>query len=128
MHKVILAAQSDFFDALFTFEDKKEYKIGDVTQEILIIIIDSFYGMPTVFDKSPFEVIIVSEIDTVQEVIAQVHYFQAPVLLRKTIKSLMEIFEATTQWTYSTWLYDVISDTLDFSRNFQVHKRIGKWD
>ncbi len=58
VNKVILAAQSDFFEALFTFEDKTEYKISKVTQEVLKTIIDDFYGISTVFDKYPDRIII----------------------------------------------------------------------
>ena len=121
MHKVIFAAQSDFFEALFTFEDKTEYKIGDVTQEVLKIIIDAFYDKSTVFDKRPGQIIISQEIDMMTEIIAQAHYFQAPFFLRKTIKSVMESFELTIEHTFSTWIFDII-ETLDFARNFQIRE------
>ena len=117
-----MAAQSDFFEALFTFEDKTEYVIRDVTQEILKIIIDDFYDKSTVFDKRPEQIIIAQEIDMMREIIAQAHYFQAPFFLRKTIKSVMESFESTIEVTFSTWIYDIISDALDFARNFQIRE------
>ena len=123
-----MAAQSDFFEALFTFEDKTEYVIRDVTQEILKIIIDDFYGKSTVFDKRPEQII--EEIDMMREIIAQAHYFQAPFFLRKTIKSVMESFESTIEVTENrvlnteklTWIYDIISETLDFAINFQIRE------
>ena len=58
-----MAAQSDFFEALFNFEDKTEYVIRDVTQELLKIIIDDFYDKSTVFDKRPEQIIIAQDID-----------------------------------------------------------------
>ena len=122
MHKVILAAQSDFFEALFNFEDKTEYKIGDVNHEILKIIIASFYNKTTVFDKHPDQIRISHEIDMMREIIAQTHYFQCPFFLRKTIKSVMESFELTIEHTYSTWIFNMISETLDFARNFQIRE------
>ena len=117
-----MAAQSDFFEALFTYEDKTEYKISNVTQDIMKIIIDAFYDKSTVFDKRPEQIIIPQEIDMMREIIAQAHYFQAPFLLRKTIKSVMESFELTIEVTFSTWIYDIISETLDFARNFQIRE------
>ena len=119
-----MAAQSDFFEALFTFEDKTEYKIGDVTQEVLKIIIDAFYDKSTVFDKRPEQIIIAQEIDMMLEIIAQAHYFQAPFFLGKTIKSVMESFELDIELSFSTYpyLHVIISETLDFARNFQIRE------
>ena len=108
-----MAAQSDFFEALFTFEDKTEYVIRDVTQEILKIIIDDFYDKSTVFDyllQSKDQIIIAQEIDMMREIIAQAHYFQAPFLLKKTIKSVMESFELTIEHTFSTWIFDIMQE------------------
>ena len=122
VHKVILAAQSDFFEALFTFEDKTEYQIRDVTQDIMKIIIDAFYDKSTVFDKRPEQIIIAPEIDMMREIIAQAHYFQAQFLLRKSIKSARESFELTIEHTFSTWIFDIMSETLDFARNFQIRE------
>ena len=123
-----MAAQSDFFEALFTFEDKTEYVIRDVTQEILKIIIDDFYDKSTVFDlikypeHSTEQIIIAQEIDMMREIIAQAHYFQAQFLLRKSIKSARESFELTIEHTFSTWIFDIMSETLDFARNFQIRE------
>ena len=117
-----MAAQSDFFEALFTFEDKKEYKIGDVTQEVLKIIIDISYGKAG-FDKTPEEMVSQdNDIDMMLIVMAQAHYFQAPFLLKSLIKGLMEEFELTIHYTFSTWIFDIISETLDFARNFQIRE------
>ena len=115
-----MAAQSDFFEALFTYEDKTEYKIGDVTQDIMKIIIDAFYDKSTVFDKRAEQIIIAQEIDVMREIIAKAHYFQAPFLLRKTIRSLMDCFEDKLEVTFNNWIFDIISETLDFARNFQI--------
>ena len=122
VNKVILASQSDFFEALFTFEDKTEYKISNVTQEVLKIIIDDFYGISTVFDKHPERFIIYQEIDMMQEVIAQAHYFQAPFILGKTIKCVVELFEFNIGELYSTWIFDLLSETLIFARNFLIRE------
>ena len=126
MHKVILAAHSDFFEALFSFEDKKEYKIGDVNQDVLKIFLDWFYEI-NCFDK-PINCHDDQELDVILEVIATAEYFIAPFLLKKAIKILMESlqeaipfcsFEAIPQAeAYS----DQISKILDFSRNFQIQE------
>ena len=120
VNKVILAAQSDFFETLFTFEDKTEYKIGDVTQEVLKIIIDIFHGKIG-FDKTPEEMVSNHDIDMMLIVIAQAHYFQAPFLLKSLIKSLMDEFEVPIKYTFITWIDD-ISKTLVFARNFQIRE------
>lgn len=120
MHKVILAAHSDFFEALFSFEDKKEYKIGDVTQEVLKIILDSFYEI-NCFDKT-IDCHDDQELDMMLEVIATAEYLIAPFLLKKAIKfllaSLEEPFENNP--AYFEAYSDPISKILDFSRNFQI--------
>ena len=87
------------------------------------IIIDAFYDKSTVFDKRPEQIIIAQEIDMMREIIAQAHYFQAPFLLKKTIKSVRESFEDTmTYYTFRTWFFDIILETLDFARNFQIRE------
>ena len=104
MHKVILAAHSDFFEALFSFEDKKEYKIEDVTQEMLKIILDCFYETDN--DKP------INCYDDQLEVIATAAYLVAPILLKKAIKILMESLEEAG--------FDQITEILLFARNFQI--------
>ena len=86
------------------------------------IIIDAFYDKSTVFDKRPEQIIIAQEIDMMLEIIAQAHYFQAPFFLGKTIKSVMESFELTIEWISIQWIFDFISETLDFARNFQIRE------
>ena len=118
MHKVILAAHSDFFEALFSFEDKKEYKIGDVNQDVLKIFLDWFYEI-NCFDK-PINCHDDQELDVILEFIATAEYFIAPFLLKKAIKILLKsLKEAIPQAeAYS----DQISKILDFSRNFQIQE------
>ena len=131
MHKVILAAHSDFFEALFSFEDKKEYKIGDVTQDVLKIFLDWFYEI-NCFDK-PINCLDDQELDVILEVIATAEYFIAPFLLKKAIKILMEAleafaieicsFEAMPQAeAFADRCSDQISKIFDFSRNFQIQE------
>ena len=154
MHRVILAAHSDFFEALFSFEDKKEYKIEDpnLTQEVLKIILDSFYEM-NCFDKT-INVYDDQELDTILEVIATAEYLIAPFLLKKAIKLLMESLEEAIptcieetrggyvclggmvapylEFSQAAAKFDKISKILDFSRNFQVkeleNQILSNWD
>ena len=74
-----MAAQSDFFEGLFTFEDKLEYKISDVSEECMKIVLDAFY-----------EIDITEELDEdmAKEILATAQYFQAPFLKKKA----MDIF------------------------------------
>ena len=102
MHKVILAAHSDYFEALFSFEDKKEYKIKQVTQDVMKIILDCFYG----FDNP------INWYDDQLEVIATAAYLIAPILLQKAVKTLMESLEEARS--------DEISEILLFARNHQI--------
>ena len=57
VHKVILAAQSDFFDGLFTFKDKMEYNIRNpdiyqyLTKENFEVVLDTFYEIEPDFDE-----------------------------------------------------------------------------
>ena len=106
-----MAAHSDFFEALFTYEDKKEYRIGDVTQNVLKIILDLFYEMNCLINCQD---------DMILEIIATAKYLFAPFLLKKAIKiSLKRLKEAIPQAeAYS----DQISKILDFSRNFQIQE------
>ena len=146
MHRVILAAHSDFFEALFSFEDKKEYKIEDpyLTQEVLKIILDSFYET-NCFDKL-INCHDDQEFDMILEVIATAEYLIAPFLLKKAIKTLMESLEEAIPsierlrgegFSLETILQaaaksDQISKVLDFSRNFQVkeleNQILSNWD
>ena len=108
MHKVILAAHSEFFEALFSFEDKKEYKIQDVTQEVLKIILDCFY------EVNPWTTASGQNYDDQLEVIATAANLIAPILLKKAIKILMENLEEARS--------DKISEILLFAWNFQIQE------
>ena len=105
MHKVILAAHSDFFEALFSFEDKKQYKLKDVTQDVLKIILDCFYEI-NCFDKP------INCYDDQLEVIATAAYLIAPILLEKAINFLMESLEEARSHQ--------VSEILLFAQNFQI--------
>ena len=109
MHKVILAAHSDFFEALFSFEDKKEYKI-DLTQEELNIILDCFYEV-NCFNK-PWTTASGQNYDDQLKVIATAAYLIAPILLKKAIKFFIESLEEARS--------DQISEILLFAQNFQI--------
>ena len=116
-----MAAHSDFFDALFTFEDKKEYKIKDMTREELKIILDCFYEVNSV-DK-PWTTASGQNFDNQLEVIATAAHLIAPILLKKAIKVLMESLEKATS--------DQILEILLFARNFQIKgledQVLNKW-
>ena len=124
MHKVILAAHSNFFEALFTYEEKKEFKIGDITQDVLKIILDSFYEI-NCFNK-PINCHDDQELDMILEVIATAEYLIAPFLLKKAIRILMESLEEAIPFCSFEAIPQAeayshqISKILDFSRNFQI--------
>ena len=97
-----MAAHSDFFEALFSFEDKKEYKINQVTHDVRKIILDCFYG----FDNP------INLYDDQLEVIATAAYLIAPILHQKAVKTLRESLEEARS--------DEISEILLFARNHQI--------
>ena len=116
-----MAAHSEFFEALFSFEDKKEYKIKDMTQEVLKIVLDSFYEM-ICLDK-PINCHDEEELDMILEVIATAEYLNAPILLKKAIKCLLESLEEARS--------NQISEILLFALNFQIKgledQVLNKW-
>ena len=87
VHKVILAAQSDFFEGLFTFmsfEDKKEFNITTpnihpyLTEENFKLVLDTFYEIEHDFDE-----------EKALEMIVLGNYFLAPYLTKKSIGILI---------------------------------------
>ena len=77
-----MAAQSDFFECLFTHEeDKFEYKISDVSATAMKLILDGFYEIDISEDEDLDE-------EMKQEILATAQYFQAPFLKKKA----MDIF------------------------------------
>ena len=84
VQKVILAAQSDFFDGLFTFEDKMEYNITNpdihqyLTKENFEMVLDTFYEIETDFDE-----------EKALEMTILANYFLAPFLTKKCISTLV---------------------------------------
>ena len=84
VQKDILAAQSDFFDGLFTFEDKMEYNITNpdihqyLTKENFEMVLDTFYEIEPDFDE-----------EKVLEMTILANYFLAPFLMKKCIRILV---------------------------------------
>ena len=84
---MILAAQSDFFDGLFTFGDKMdslEYNITSpnihqfLTKENFEMVLDTFYEIKPDFDE-----------EKVLEMTILANYFLAPFLMKKCIRILV---------------------------------------
>ena len=77
-HKVVLATQSDFFEGLFTFEDKMHYQISNpidhqLNKENFELILDTFYEIePDFLDQ-----------DQVVEIRRLANYLLAPFLMKK---------------------------------------------
>ena len=96
-----MAAQSDFFEGLFTFEDKLEYKISDVSETTMKIVLDAFYEI-NISEKLDEEM--------TKEILATAQYFQAPFLKKKAINIYMSKFFVDSKKT----------EIFDFARKFQI--------
>ena len=84
VQKDILAAQSDFFNGLFTFKDKMEYNITNpdihqyLTKENFEMVLDTFYEIEPDFEE-----------EKVLEMTILANYFLAPFLMKKCIRILV---------------------------------------
>ena len=84
--KEILAAQSEFFNGLFTFEDKMEYNIKNpdihqyLTKENFEMVLDTFYEIKPDFDE-----------EKALEMTILGNYFLAPFLTKKCIRILIDV-------------------------------------
>ena len=93
VHKLILAAQSEFFEGLFTFEEQKiEFHIKSppdlknyLTEENFKIVLDTFYEIDVAPDLNKEKTL---------EIIVLANYFLADFLMEKMMKNLVGILKS----------------------------------
>ena len=92
VHKLILAAQSEFFEGLFTFEEQKiEFHIKSppdlksyFTEENFKIVLDTFYEIDVAPDLNKEKTL---------EIVVLANYFLADFLMEKMMKNLVDILK-----------------------------------
>ena len=123
---MILAAQSDFFDGLFTFEDKMEYNITNpdihqfLTTENFKMVLDTFYEIEPDFDE-----------EKALDMTILANYFLAPFLMKKCIRILvidlgLDPIRVSPMMTEKQL---EINDLLEFAKQWsldELHKAIVK--
>ena len=93
VHKLILAAQSEFFEGLFTFQDTTEYWLENpkreptiedpnpknyLTKENFEIVLDTFYEIEPDLDE-----------EKTREIVILANYFLADFLMEKIINTMV---------------------------------------
>ena len=126
VQKVILAAQSDFFEGLFTFEDKMEYNITNpdihqyLTKENFEMVLDTFYEIEPDFDE-----------EKALEMSILANYFLAPFLTKKCISTLVNDTDINGK-SFDLGRFEKrtkINDLLEFAKQWsldELHKAIVK--
>ena len=112
-----MAAQSDFFEGLFTFEDKLKYKISDVSATTMKIILDAFYEIDISKDLDE---------EMAKEVLATAQYFQAPFLKKKVMNFLMETVFNRCQ-CFSKIDFQKRQEWFQFADTFQILEELKKY-
>ena len=121
-----MAAQSDFFDGLFTFEDKMEYNITNpeihqfLTTENFKMVLDTFYEIEPDFDE-----------EKALDMTILANYFLAPFLMKKCIRILvidlgLDPIRVSPMMTEKQ---SEINDLLEFAKQWsldELHKAIFK--
>ena len=108
-----MAAQSDFFEGLFTFEDKLKYKISDVSATTMKIILDAFYEIDISKDLDE---------EMAKEVLATAQYFQAPFLKKKVMNFLIETVFNKCKFYYGSSYIQNRHEWFQFADNFQIEE------
>jgi len=141
VHKLVLAAQSEFFEGLFSFQDKKEYELENptdpsdpnsreseevsmnpdnpilkkyLTDENMIIVLDSFYQIDSVAYYGLSE-------EKILEIIILADYFLAHFLIDYLIDELKKILDLEA--TYDIKNFEVeMKEMIKSSRNAEELK------
>ena len=126
VHKLILASQSEFFEALFSFEDKKEYRLLSpddpllkkyFTGENLKLVLDTFYEIEADLEE-----------EKTLEIIVLANYFLADFLMEKLIKNMLH--QLDDRLSLPKRIGNKIKELIEFSKQWnadQLKEALEAW-